>query len=304
MTRMSSMSITLASLAAAALAAAAAGHDFWLQPATSKASVGAAIPIEIMIGHGGHAESRPRDPARIVRFVCIGPQGTIDVPGVNGERPAGVLRATGAGDHVIAYESTYSISRLAPEKFEAYLKEVGLESILLARGKRDATAIEPEAYMRCAKAVVRVTDAESPATGQGAAAAATVAPSAPGAPAAVAPSAPADVGMTTPVGMRLEIVPRRRPVAVAAGADPDSMQIQLLFEGKPLEGALVELKSMSSGGTVAGGRTDGRGEASLTVPGAGVWLMTAVHMVPAGERNRSAGAVWESVWASLVFEVP
>ena len=37
----------------------------------------------------------------------------------------------------------------------------------------------------------------------------------------------------------------------------------------------------------------------LTPPG--VWLVKAVHMVPA---PAASGADWESLWASLTFEVP
>jgi hypothetical protein len=33
----------------------------------------------------------------------------------------------------------------------------------------------------------------------------------------------------------------------------------------------------------------------------GAWLVKAVHMVPA---RADAGADWESVWASLTFELP
>jgi len=33
----------------------------------------------------------------------------------------------------------------------------------------------------------------------------------------------------------------------------------------------------------------------------GLWLIKAVHMVPAPE---GSGAEWESLWASLTFELP
>ena len=47
-------------------------------------------------------------------------------------------------------------------------------------------------------------------------------------------------------------------------------------------------------------RTDGRGRTDLRLDRPGVWMITAVHMVPAQE---SLGADWESLWASLTFEL-
>jgi hypothetical protein len=43
------------------------------------------------------------------------------------------------------------------------------------------------------------------------------------------------------------------------------------------------------------------GRASLVLDRPGLWLVKAVHMVPAPE---GSGAEWESLWASLTFELP
>jgi uncharacterized GH25 family protein len=48
-------------------------------------------------------------------------------------------------------------------------------------------------------------------------------------------------------------------------------------------------------------RTDKAGRVSLALPRGGVWLVKAVHMVPA---PADSGADWESLWASLTFETP
>jgi len=39
----------------------------------------------------------------------------------------------------------------------------------------------------------------------------------------------------------------------------------------------------------------------LGLPRPGVWLVKVVHMVPA---PKDTGADWESLWASLTFEIP
>ena len=48
-------------------------------------------------------------------------------------------------------------------------------------------------------------------------------------------------------------------------------------------------------------RTDAQGRARLRLDRPGVWLVKAVHMIPA---PAGAGADWESFWASLTFERP
>ncbi len=47
--------------------------------------------------------------------------------------------------------------------------------------------------------------------------------------------------------------------------------------------------------------SDVRGEFSLALPRAGVWLIKSVHMVRA---SFFSDADWYSLWASLTFEMP
>ena len=47
-------------------------------------------------------------------------------------------------------------------------------------------------------------------------------------------------------------------------------------------------------------RSDSDGRVRLRLSGAGMWLIKAVHMVPAPQ---GSGADWSSDWASLTFEV-
>ncbi len=48
-------------------------------------------------------------------------------------------------------------------------------------------------------------------------------------------------------------------------------------------------------------RTDVHGRVRLPLGGAGVWMVKAVHMIPAPP---GSGADWESFWASLTFALP
>ncbi len=107
---------------------------------------------------------------------------------------------------------------------------------------------------------------------------------------------------TTPLGLPLEIVPLSAP-----GADP-TVRARVLWNGKPLAGALVkawratlgtDAASRDSIGVAWSGRTDTRGEITLSMTQPGDWLLSTVHMVPCPDHSE---ADWESTWASLTFE--
>jgi uncharacterized GH25 family protein len=107
-----------------------------------------------------------------------------------------------------------------------------------------------------------------------------------------------DPTVTKPVGLTLELVPETDPYALSPGA---GLTVRLLYQGKPLAGALV----MALDGTDAQDpqrvRSDADGRAAFTLPRAGNWLIKAVHMIRA---PKDAGADWESFWASLTFSLP
>ena len=48
-------------------------------------------------------------------------------------------------------------------------------------------------------------------------------------------------------------------------------------------------------------RTDNDGRVRFRLPADGMWLVKAVHMIPA---PAGANAEWASFWASLTFELP
>lgn len=316
---------------AAALAGSATAHDFWLFPSNFRPITNTAVGVDIMIGHGEAVEVRARDPRRIVRFVCRAPSGEVrDVSGLDGARPAGLLRPREPGAHVVGYESAFAVSELPAARFEAYLKEEGLERVIEERAARGASAnVEAERYMRCAKCIIEVGAAEG-AVGGGAPQApqapntpntpkapqaspggaghsvptASPDPQAAGAPPArgAATGSPATTA-TGPEGavlnLKLELVPKAMPT-VPSPERPSVLSLQLLHEGRPLEGVRVALKAPTSGETAATGRSGPNGMVDLTVPRSGPWLVTAVHMVRAPE---GSGAIWESMWASLTFSV-
>ena len=76
------------------------------------------------------------------------------------------------------------------------------------------------------------------------------------------------------------------------------MPVRLLYQGVPLEGALVMALSQADK-PAQHARTDRDGRVVFPLD-RGVWLIKAVHMIPA---TAGSGADWESIWSSLTFKV-
>jgi uncharacterized GH25 family protein len=81
----------------------------------------------------------------------------------------------------------------------------------------------------------------------------------------------------------------------------ETMRVRVLHEGKPVAGALVKAIAQDDPDNTMTARSGKDGRAAFRLPGKGVWLVETVQMVPA---PKDTGADWESLWASLTFEVP
>jgi len=256
--------ISAASLLAALAAAPLRAHDFWIEPSSFRPPAPAQIQVALRVGQDFHGDPVPRDDRKIVRFVAAGPAVESSIPGLPGTDPAGFARLEQPGLYVLAYRSSRSPIELEAEKFEKYLADEGLEQVSKERARRGESG-KPgkEVYSRCAKALV------------------------------VAGGGPI-AGFDRALGLTLEIVPIRAP---AIGEFP----VALLYEGKPLAGALVVAMNKADPAAKISARSDRKGHVVLKLSRAGVWLVKAVHMIPA---PADTGADWESLWASLTFEIP
>ena len=257
--------ITAVTLIAAPLCA----HDFWVQPERFTLEPGR-LAVGLRVGDAGEGEAFPRDERRIERFVAVGPSGGRDIVGRQGALPAGLVRLADEGLHVLGYRSTRAFVELAPQAFESYLREEGLDSIVELRARRGLEG-EPgrEAYSRCAKALVRVGEVPVDAT---------------------------DRLLGFPLELQLETNPWAEPA-------PEQVSVRLLYRGEPLAGAMIEVLDLdhhAAHGSSPTARTDERGRVRLPLAGSGRWMLAAVHMVPLADH---AEADWESFWASLTFEV-
>lgn len=242
-----------------------AAHDFWIEPSTFEPPVDSVVRVGLRVGPGfDGAEPVARNSETIEAFFVAGPNGRQDVIGRDGFNPAGLFRVTAPGTLVVGYRSKPSPLKNDATAFEKYLKEEGLERIIEARAKSGRSAADGvEVFSRSVKSVLLAGDG-------------------------------ARDGHDRVLGLTLEIIPERHPAALSADG---RMPVRLLYQGKPLEGALVMALSQANKPSRQA-RTDRNGRVVLAVD-SGVWMIKAVHMVPAPP---ASGADWESIWSSLTFK--
>lgn len=185
--------------------------------------------------------------------------------------PAGMAKVEASGLHVVSFENSSTYLELPAEGFNSYLKDEGLEAVLRARQEAgESEQPGKEAFSRCAKALLW-------AGGDGAA---------------------ADSHHNKPVGLPLELLTDNNPYLMHA---PTSMTVQLLYEGQPVDGALVMALNQQAPNDVQRVRSGADGRAAFNLHRSGLWLLKAVHMVRAAPQ---AQETWRSYWASLTFELP
>lgn len=243
----------------------AAAHDLWMEPSSFRPEVGAIVGIRLRVGDHLRGEPVPRDPVLINQFIVVDSSRRAPVVGRDGADPAGLFRAA-PGLQIVGYRSNPSPLVLTPEKFAQYLKEEGLEAIAMRRAGLTAGRQVREIFSRSAKSLVL--------TGP-----------------------PSQAQSDRVIGLPLELVAERNPYMLESG---EELPIRLLYQNQPLANALVVALNRNDPSKMLKARSDANGRVRFVLPTTGMWLIKAVHMVPAPS---PAQADWASVWASLTFEL-
>jgi uncharacterized GH25 family protein len=256
----------ISTLALLVTGARALAHDMWIEPTAFSPDPGEIVGVRLRVGQDLLGDPLPRDPALIQQFVVEDSTGRKPVIGRDGANPAGMLRVSSPGMLVIGYRSNPSTVEETADKFNRYLKEEGLEAIAAVRAKRNESgAPVRELFVRCAKSLVL---SGSPRASEG----------------------------DRPLGFTLELVAERNPYLLGAGED---LPVRLTYENQPLAGALVVALNRRNPAEKIALRTGADGRVRFRLPAAGMWMIKAVHMVPAPS---GGNAQWMSYWASLTFE--
>ncbi|HVR39517.1 MAG TPA: DUF4198 domain-containing protein [Thermoanaerobaculia bacterium] len=244
------------SLLTALLLLAATGvpaHDFWIEPSTFRPTPGTTVAASLRVGVDFAGDPVPRSTQLFETFVARDAKGTKDVVGFEGRDPAGYVRVENPGVTIVGYRSKANPLELPAEKFEQYLRDEGLESIIAWRASHGQSKTPGhELFFRFAKSIIG---------------------------AGTAPN--------TNFGYRFELIPE------------SDTQFRVLHEGKPIANILVIALHRDDPTARFRARSDRNGRVKLPLAKNGVWLVKAVHMVPA---PAGTNADWESLWASVTFE--
>ncbi len=254
------------SLLTALAATPAMAHEFWIEPAAFRPAVGREVPLRLYVGQDFRGESQIYLPQQFKRYAVLGPDGEHAVSATPGDDPAGRFTPARPGLHVVVFRGTHAeVSFDTRAEFERYLDKEGLEHVRqLPNYERLVNRrVIRERYSRSAKSLITAGPAAEP---------------------------------DRVVGLPLELVAERNPAAGGYSSFP----VRLLLDGRPLPGALVIAFQRTTPVTRLTVRTDQDGRALLPLKRPGLWLLSAVHLAPA---PRLAREEWESLWASLTFEL-
>lgn len=242
----------------------AQAHDFWIEAEPFRPATGAKVAVHHYVGMDFKGDSVPFIPEQFQRYVYLGPTDEKPVAGIAGDE-TGTVTPSAPGLYVIGLHTKPSeVTFDTAEEFEKYLLKEGLERNLALHNRRKQLH-KPihETYFRCAKSLIAAGNSSA--------------------------------GADKILGFPLELIAETNPYQTA------TLRLRLLYQGKPLSGALVVAFTKAEPLTKLKARTDAYGKVEFKLPQRGVWLVTSVHMIPA---PLLSGYDWKSIWASLSFERP
>src|SRR5262245_32360150 len=243
----------------------AVAHEFWIEPERFRTAPGARDGIRLHVGQYFKGNSIPWLKDNYEDFYYSDARGTEKIRGILGDDPAGAITVRTAGRIWIVLRSVYfELTYDKPGEFDAFLVKEGIEH-LVPRGQRKVPV--KETYSRCAKSLLLA-----------------------------GPSRPTSAPDRA-FGLPLELVAETDPYA----GKPGEFNVKLLYRGAPLAGALVTAFHKAVPDRRLEARTDAAGRARLPLDRQGIWLLNAVHLLPASKKS---GAQWETMWSSLTFEIP
>ena len=258
-------------------------HEFWFAPIPSPQSVGDTVTLRLEVGEffNGDAAGFSIPTTKAMRHFTAKGQEDLRPFLPAQEREAEVALALETpGTHLLAYDSTPVRITLEAGKFQAYLHDEGLELVKTQR-ERAGTADQPgrERYRRHIKTLI-----------------------------AVGPEPKAvqtlDSTYSKQTDQRLAITPERNPLTLAPG---DALPVRIMFDDKPLMGALVKAWHKHRGQLVMiRATTSSRGLVEFSLPYLGDWMVSVVHMIPVAADAEEAveDLDWDSFWGNLTFHIP
>ncbi|NND69774.1 MAG: DUF4198 domain-containing protein [Halioglobus sp.] len=242
-------------------------HEFWLEPTSFSAEVGATLDLGLYVGQGMRGEDYPYLPRRIDAFELTLDDTTLPLASAEAAVPAARVVLSRPGLHIARYRSTGSVARYKTfSEFAHYLEHEGLTEFADRHEQRELPRSNfAERYIRHAKTLVQVGPVRS---GQ----------------------------VDRAEGLALEWVALDNPYA----AGLDVVRMQLLRAGQPLPGRRVSLFVDNGRVTHSALVTDANGIVPVPLANGGKFLLNGIDLHPVEQGE----VVWLSYWASVTFGLP
>jgi len=248
-------------------------HEMWIEPVQYAIQPGEIIYAHEKVGQNFKGNQYSYLASSYDSFVITQNNQTRPIKSRIGDIPAVHEKMDESGLAVLTAATTVSdITYESWEKFTGFIKSKGLDWVLDKHQERGLPEKGfTEAYRRYAKSLVKVGDGK---------------------------------GKDQRMGLPLEWVVETNPYTT----DKAFIRAQLLWQGNPFKQAYVgvfnrvanepELQKLSL-------TTDDEGKVKIPVGKGGQFLINAVRMIePKQEVIKETGAVWESLWASVTYEIP
>ena len=261
-------------LATTLIALPVSAHEFWIDPEAYVLNVGDRIEARLRNGDNFKGSAYPYIDDFASRFELHTRRGGAPVRARNGDNPALDVKTEAGGLHVVVYDSAmYSLTYDNWEKFQKFIDSKPNLGWVYAEHEKRGFPREKikEGYYRYPKALIKV--------GSGA-------------------------GRDGPRGQLFELVAEINPYSDAAR---DGVRVQLLYEGAPFADTDIQIFHYPNGAEEAVKdhvTTDATGRAVIPVFDGGRFLINATHMREPRPEAAARGMMWESIWASLTYELP
>lgn len=259
-------------------------HEFWLQPLQFQPSSLEPIQAHLKVGQHFKGNTLAYMDVEFKAFnITSGGEGgkgnTRPVSSRFGSVPAVNQLPWASGLTILSYESSVNtVVYDSAEKFQNFLVYEGLDWVKTAHLQRGLPASGfTEVYRRYAKSLLQVGGEK-----------------------------PEGLAGDQVLGFVFEWVLLTNPYRPAEAGDSNMITAQLLWQGKPFAGATVHLfKNQQGQITEQSLVTDEQGKVAVSREEGSIILLNSVQMIePSRAIVSETGAVWESLWGSITFEIP
>jgi uncharacterized GH25 family protein len=251
------------------VAVACMSHEFWLNPEKFYYKKGDKATIFLQVGEDFEGSPWKGTITRLSLFSALKGEKNIK-PELDTARRSLQVVLEDKGTNILVLQNKPSKIELDAEKFNAYLKEDGLDEILEYRKKNGLeNTIGREIYERCAKLLLKVEEVN-------------------------------DKNFSRKANLPLEIVPLNNPYSGnLEKLKSRKLYFNVYFQGKPAANLSVKFwQKIGKELIKQEAKTSQYGEVAFEFSPKGKIMISTVKMMP---HTKAEEADWHSYWASLVF---